>query len=207
MLGFRRKPCLACPRSRSQPGRSPTHLLELQVDELQPVGVNLVQVIAAAAWPIRLGALAKFGAARGHLGRGAFQRRENPRKSRGGVMRGRTLSLPPLLGLEASSSWPAWPRTKWAGECGTDASRAHLLSFPSHASLSHRPTLPSQRTVSKAQGRGTEWRPGGGADPPQSLHIHLHTSVLLRAHPCRPSHQDTRPQLRPQDMELPCPSP
>lgn len=103
MLGFRRKPCLAFPRSHSQPGRSPTHLLELQVDELQPVGVNLVQVIAAAPWPIRLGALAKFGAARGHLGRGAFQRREDPRKSRGGgVMRGRTLSLPPLLGLEAS---------------------------------------------------------------------------------------------------------
>ena len=85
-------------------GRSPTHLLELRVDELQPIGVNLVQVIAAAPWPIRLGALTKFGAARGHLGRGAFQRWEDPRKSREGVVRGGTLSLLPLLGLGASAS-------------------------------------------------------------------------------------------------------
>lgn len=91
------------PQSHSRPGRSPTHLLELRVDELQPIGVNLVQVIAAAPWPIRLGALAKFRAARGHLGGGAFQRREDPRKSRGGVMRGGTLSLLPSLGLGASS--------------------------------------------------------------------------------------------------------
>lgn len=89
VLAFRRKSCLAYPQPHSQPGRSPTHLLELRVDELQPVGVNLVQVIAAAPWPIRLGALAKFRVARGHLGGGAFQRREDPRKSRGGVMRGK----------------------------------------------------------------------------------------------------------------------
>lgn len=69
-------------------GRSPTHLLELRVDEFQPVGVDLVQVIAAAPWPVRLRALTKFRAARGHLGRGAFQGWQNPEKSREDVMRG-----------------------------------------------------------------------------------------------------------------------
>ena len=70
------------------PGRSPTHLLELWVDEFQPVGINLVQVIAAAPWPIRLGALTNFRATRGHLGRGAFQRWKNPRNSREDMRRG-----------------------------------------------------------------------------------------------------------------------
>lgn len=145
MLGFRRKPCLACPQPHSQPGRSPTHLLELRVDELQPVGVNLVQVIAAAPLPIRLGALATFGAARGHLGEGAFQRWEDPRKSRGDVMRGGTLGLLPSLGLRVSSELAE----VLVGKGGIKTTmQGPPPPFPSSTCSSHLPALQSQMPMS-----------------------------------------------------------
>lgn len=62
--------------------RAPTHLLELRVDELQPVGVNLIQVIAAAPGPSGLGPLTKGRVIWGHLCRGAFQWWEDPGKGR-----------------------------------------------------------------------------------------------------------------------------
>lgn len=79
------------------PRCTPTHLLEFCIEEFQPVGVDLIQVVAAASWPVRMGTLTKCGAIRGHLCRGAFQWWEEPGKPRMEVVKGGALACPPWV--------------------------------------------------------------------------------------------------------------